>query len=143
MSTLTRIDDRLSVSAQPALAEIAALPAQGFTTLVNNRPDGEEPTQPGDAAEADAARAAGLAYHHLPVTGPTITVEAIQRFGRVLETAPGPVLAHCKGGTRSLTLYVLHEVLSGRMTPEEVVPFGQNHGYDLRGALVWLARHGG
>lgn len=143
MSTPVRITDRLFVSAQPAIGEIAALPGQGVTTLINNRPDDEDALQPGTSAEAEAAGAAGLAYRHIPVTGPTITADAIHAFGNAVETAPGPVLAHCKGGTRSLTLFVLHEVLSGRMTPEEVVPFGERHGFDLRGALVWLARHGG
>lgn len=143
MSTPVRITDRLSVSTQPSLGEIGSLPEAGFTTLINNRPDGEDAAQPGTAAEAKAAEAAGLAYRHIPVTGPTITADAIHAFGTAIETAPGPVLAHCKGGTRSLTLYVLHEVLSGRMTPEEVVPFGERHGFDLRGALVWLARHAG
>ena len=41
-----RITDRLSVSTQPSLGEIGSLPKAGFTTLINNRPDGEAPGQP-------------------------------------------------------------------------------------------------
>ena len=40
------IDETLSVAPQMLPDEVAALAAQGFTALVCNRPDGEEPGQP-------------------------------------------------------------------------------------------------
>jgi hypothetical protein len=41
----------------------------------------------------------------------------------------------------SLTLHVLGEVLAGRMKPGEVEAFGRAHGFDLSGAVQWLARN--
>ena len=135
---LTRIDDTLSVAGQPTLAEIAALGDQGVTTLINNRPDGEEPGQPGTAAEAAAAQGAGLAYQHLPVTGAAFGRAEIDAFRAAVTAAPGPVVAHCRSGTRSLTLHVLGAVLDGRMRRDEVMAFGTRHGFDLSGAVAWL-----
>ena len=135
---ITRIDETLSVASQPTLDEIAALAEQGVTTLINNRPDGEEPGLPGTQAEAAAAEGAGLAYHHLPVTGATLGRAEIHAFRAAVAAAPGPVVAHCRSGTRSLTLHVLGAVLDGRMHRDAVIAFGARHGFDLAGAVAWL-----
>ncbi|WP_019906566.1 TIGR01244 family sulfur transferase [Methylobacterium sp. 77] len=139
---ITPIDSRLSVSGQPDEAEIASLPASGFALLINNRPDGEEPGQPGNAAEAKAAEAAGLAYLHLPVTGPGITRDEIARFREAVDGASGPVIAHCRSGTRSITLWALSEVLAGRLGRDDLTAYGQERGFDLSGAVRWLDTHG-
>ncbi|MCJ2131364.1 TIGR01244 family sulfur transferase [Methylobacterium sp. E-045] len=140
--TITPIDSRLSVSGQPSEAEIADLSTRGFALLINNRPEGEEPGQLGSAAEAAAAEAAGLAYLHLPVTGPGITHEDIARFREAVEGASGPVLAHCRSGTRSLTLWALSEVLAGRLSRDDILAYGRERGFDLGGAVRWLDTHG-
>ncbi len=135
-----KITDQLSVAAQPDVASFAALKAEGYASVVNARPDGEEPGQPGNEAENRAARAAGLGYDFVPVTGPTITEADIRAFQQVVAKAKGPVFAHCKGGTRALTLHALGQVLDGRMKREDVVEFGRAHGFDLAGAAAWLER---
>jgi uncharacterized protein (TIGR01244 family) len=137
-----RITTKLSVAKQPAVGEFPALAAAGFTAIVNNRPDGEEEGQPGSAAEQHAAQAAGLAYMHIPVTGPGITATDVRRFQSAVAGATGPVLGHCKSGTRSLTLWVIGEVLDGRMRAADVRAFGEDLGFDLKGAEAWLAQHG-
>ncbi|GJD56559.1 TIGR01244 family sulfur transferase [Methylobacterium dankookense] len=135
------VDAKLSVAAQPSEAEIAALGVEGVALLINNRPDDEEPGQLGSSAERKAAEAAGLAYLDLPVTGPTITEEAVRRFAEAVAAAPGPVVAHCRSGTRSLTLWAIAAVRSGRLQREEVLAFGAERGIDLAGALRWLDAH--
>jgi uncharacterized protein (TIGR01244 family) len=138
-----RINDKISVARQPEIEAFAELAADGFKAVINNRPDGEDAQQPGSAAEKQAAADAGLAYAHIPVTGATITEADIRAFQAALANTDGPVLAHCKGGTRSLTLWVLGEVLDGRIRADEVRAFGEQRGFDLRGAEAWLAQHGG
>jgi uncharacterized protein (TIGR01244 family) len=140
--SVRKINDKLFVGGQPTVAEFAEIVAQGIRSVINNRPDGEEPTQPGTEAEQRAAVASGLSYDHLPVTGPTITEESVRQFQAIVESAEGPVLAHCRSGTRSLTLFAIGEVLAGRMRPSEVRAFGTSHGFDLSGAERWLQRHG-
>jgi len=109
---------------------------------VNNRPDGEEATQPTSAEEAAAAAAAGLGYAHIPVTGASIREKDVRDLQAALAQTDGPVLVHCRSGTRSLTLYTIGEVLDGRMDRNAVIPFGADIGIDLRGADAWLEQHG-
>ena len=102
-----RLDDRTSVSGQVRPEEVAGLAAQGVTMLVNNRPDGEEPDQPGAADIEAAARAAGISYRHVSILrgiGPA-DVEAMQEALRAAEG--GQVLAFCRSGNRSALTWAL------------------------------------
>lgn len=139
---VTWITDRLAVAKQPALGDFMGLARQGFAAVVNNRPDGEEAGQPGSAAEEVAAHAAGLDYEHIPITAKSIDKTDVRRLQEVLNRTDGPVFAHCKSGTRSLTLWVIGEVLDGQMRLEDVRAFGERHGFDLKVAEAWLAEHG-
>jgi len=138
-----KVSDQFSVAKQPEAPAYAELAAQGFTTLINNRPDGEDAAQPGTVREAMAAGEAGLAYVHIPVSMGSIREADVRRFQAVLQASGGPVVAHCKSGTRSLTLWSIGEVLDGRMAAADLHAFGAQHGIDLRGAVGWLAQHAG
>ena len=137
---VVRISEQLAVGSQPALAEFSALADQGFKLVVNSRPDSEDAEQPGSAAEARAAEAAGLGYAFVPVQSSAITEADVQAFRRAVERASGPVFAHCRSGLRSLTLHALSEVLAGRMEGGDVIEFGSRLGFDLSGARAWVAR---
>lgn len=81
--------------------------AQGFKSVVNNRPDFEGgPDQPTDAAIEAAARAAGLAYAFVPVASGYQSPEEIARFADLLATMPRPLLAFCRSGARSARLFM-------------------------------------
>ncbi len=135
-----KISDVLTVAGQPGQNDILTLGRQGFSTIINARPDAEDAGQLGDAGERETAKAAGIAYHFLPVTRPTITEADVRAFQAAIVAADGPVFAHCKGGTRVLALHAIGEVLDGRMKANEVEAFGRNHGFDLSGATKWLQR---
>ena len=134
-----KISPKLTVAAQPQLADFRAIAQDGFVLLINNRPDNEDPTQPGTVAEAEAARDAGLAYLHLPIGGAPLTEANVRAFHAAIESAAGPVLAHCRSGTRSLNVWLIGEVLEGRMTTEEVMALGRQVGIDMGGAEAWLS----
>jgi uncharacterized protein (TIGR01244 family) len=110
--------------------------------IINNRPGGEEPGQPSASDSRSVAEGQELAYAHIPVTAGQISERQVRAFQEALSEAEGPVLAHCKTGTRSAMLYAIGEVLDGRMGKNEVVPFGQSVGLDLSGAVKWLDAHG-
>ncbi|WP_167858683.1 TIGR01244 family sulfur transferase [Methylobacterium nonmethylotrophicum] len=138
-----QVNDTLTSASQPSLEEIARLRDQGYTTFVNCRPDGEDGDQPGDAAERAAAEAAGLTYHHIPVTGPTITEADIRAFSRAFSAAAGAgakVFGHCKGGGRPVALWALGEVLDGRLSAGDLDATGDRLGVDLKAAKDWLTR---
>jgi len=106
---IRQLDDRTWVSGQVAPHEVAGLAQQGVTVLVNNRPDYEEPGQPMAAEIEDAAAAAGIAYHFVPIVrgiGPA-DVESMQDALR--QAGDGKLLAFCRSGTRSaLALALAH-----------------------------------
>jgi uncharacterized protein (TIGR01244 family) len=129
---IRRIDDRISVSPQITVDDVATLKAQGFTTIVNNRPDGEEAGQPGGDTIAEAAAAAGLAYHAIPITHAGFSHLQLDAMTDVLADADGPILAYCRSGTRSCNLWALASAKGGR-DPAELVAAGGTAGYDLSG----------
>ena len=93
-----------AVSPQITPTDIEALKAMGYRTLINNRPDDEEPGQPRSAEIETAAHAAGLAYAHIPVAG-SLTPEAVQATQAALASLPQPILAFCRSGARSTYLF--------------------------------------
>uniref|UniRef100_UPI003F71CB90 TIGR01244 family sulfur transferase n=1 Tax=Shinella sp. TaxID=1870904 RepID=UPI003F71CB90 len=136
-----KISEKLSVSPQPSVDVIRSLRSLGFTTLINNRPDAEDALQPGTDAEKQAAEHCGLSYSFVPVTLGTITEADVRSFQKALDDSGGPVFAHCKSGTRSLSLYLIGEVLDGRMAAEDVVEFGRANGFDTSAAAAWLEQN--
>lgn len=82
--------------------------AQGFRSVVNNRPDFEAgPGQPTNAAIEAAAQAAGLSYAFLPVAPAYQSPQEIARMAELLATLPKPILAFCRSGARSGRLFYL------------------------------------
>lgn len=139
---MKRLTDKLSISPQLSAADIVAARAAGIRGIINNRPDGEEPGQPSAGTNAAIAAAEGLSYAHIPVRPGVIEVRDVRAFQRVLADAGGPVLAHCKTGTRSATLYAIGEVLDGRMRPSDLAALEEKAGVDLSGGRSWLASQG-
>jgi uncharacterized protein (TIGR01244 family) len=101
------IDDKFLASPQIAVSDIADAKALGVVTIINNRPDGEEPSEPqGDEIEA-AVTAAGMRYVSIPVTHAGFSGPQVAAMALALEQAGGPVLAYCRSGTRSTLLWAL------------------------------------
>lgn len=87
-----------------AMAELARL---GFRSVVNNRPDFEGgPGQPTNASVEAAARAAGLEYRFLPVSGGYQSPEEIAAMGSLLAELPRPLMMFCRSGARSTKLFL-------------------------------------
>lgn len=145
MSDFRSVTPDFAVAAQLSADDIARAAAQGFRTIINNRPDGEAPDQlPAREAEA-AAKSAGLVYFALPFAGPPPPA-AVARTAEMLEEAAGPVLAYCRTGTRSITAWAMAQALVGALSPDEIIALAAKAGYDLtgaRGALEGLSPGGG
>jgi uncharacterized protein (TIGR01244 family) len=106
MLSVKPLSTDFSVAAQIAVSDIASIKAQGFATLVNNRPDFEHgPEQASDEQLRAAAQQAGLHYVFLPVTPGQFTAQQIATMAQVIEISPKPILAFCRSGSRSANLY--------------------------------------
>lgn len=133
-----RINDHISVSGQIAPEDIAALKAQGYTTIINNRPDGEAPDQPAAADIEAAAKAAGLAYHHIPLGRTGVTAEMVEQTKAALAQSQGPAFAFCRSGTRSTTLWALSQ--AGEMEADEIIGQAAHAGYDVSHLASYLGQ---
>jgi len=133
MSDFRRVTDQISVSPQIDLEDLAEAARQGFGQVINNRPDNEAPGQPTSREVEAAAKAAGLAYAHIPVHGGP-TREQAEAMAKLLAGAPGPTLAFCRSGTRSIVTWALGESLAGAPR-DELVAAGRAAGYDLDAVL--------
>lgn len=87
-------------------SHLAEIVKQGYKSVINNRPDFEGgPDQPINAEIQAQAEALGLSYAFLPVIPGAFTQEQVEEMARLLKTMPGPILAFCRSGARSTTLY--------------------------------------
>lgn len=127
--TIARLNDRLSVSPQLQLGDLPAVAARGFKTLICNRPDGEGADQPTHQEMSAAAAALGLRLHYLPVVSGTVDDASARAFGALLSKEAAPVLAYCRTGMRSVTLWALSS--SGTESTDALMAAGEKAGYDL------------
>jgi sulfide:quinone oxidoreductase len=137
---IKRIDESLSVSGQIAADALAAVKAAGYRAVIDNRPDGEAADQPGFEEIARAATAAGLEVRYLPVTSGRVSDADAAAFASALSLLPKPVLAYCRTGTRSATLWSLAE--AGRRPLPEILRRTKEAGYDMSGVVRRIANRG-
>ncbi|MBN7798154.1 TIGR01244 family phosphatase [Parahaliea mediterranea] len=117
--------------------DMPAIAAAGYKVVLNNRPDGEVPGQPGSAEIAAAAAAHGLEYRYLPVTAMNFPGAALADVAAAFD-GDGPVLAYCRSGTRSTNLWVVSRPAGERADARERA---RQLGYDLSMADRLLAGH--
>ena len=104
---------QLNVAGRLDRADIDTLAGAGVRTIINNRPDGEDPGQLSAAEARRLAEAHGIVYHHIPITAATLTRADVDAFVAALRDAPAPVVAHCRSGTRSALLWALTRLRDG------------------------------
>lgn len=126
---IRKLTDQISVSPQILPGEIADPEMDGFRSVINNRPDGEVDGQPASDELAQAAAANGLAYRHIPVVPGRYEQDLVEAMAKALEGMPAPVLAFCRTGTRSTTLWALQ---AARVSDAEaIVKVAGDAGYDI------------
>jgi uncharacterized protein (TIGR01244 family) len=102
-----QISEDFTVSGQIGPEHVPAIAAEGYRSILCNRPDGEEPGQPAFAAVEAAARAAGLDVAFVPVISGAITEEDVTAFRAAMAELPEPVFAYCRSGARCQHLWML------------------------------------
>jgi uncharacterized protein (TIGR01244 family) len=130
------LTDDFAVSPQLRPADVAEAAAQGYTTIINNRPDGEGWGQPKNADIEASALALNLNYYHLPISLRGLTPEQVQDQARITETSKGPILAFCNTGTRSATVWALTQ--AGKMDADAIIEAAAKAGYKLHHLREYL-----
>lgn len=134
---IVKLTDSLGVCAQITPDDVPGIAAAGYKVLINNRPDGEESAQPSGAAIADAARAAGLEYHYMPVTAQSFPGPDFDAMTDLLDDPTRPVLAYCRSGTRCANLWVASRDAVDR---EQAIFEAKRLGFELAMAARFISR---
>lgn len=135
------LTDTYSVTPQIVAEDIPAIAAAGFTTVICNRPDGENPADLAAEALRPLIEAAGLKLVVNPVVGGALTMENVDAQRAALDGASGKVLAYCASGNRSSIVWALAN--AGRMPVDDLIAPGARYGYQVaqfRGMIEQLAQ---
>lgn len=130
-----------AVSPQIEPGDLPAIKAAGYTTIIDNRPDGEIPDHLQTDPMREAAEALGLVFVPNPVIGGALTMANVTAQAEAMATATGPVLAYCASGNRSSVVWALAN--AGKRPVDELVGIPARFGYQLdhlRPQLEALAR---
>ena len=128
-----KLTESLSVAAQITPQDIGGLAAQGFTTVVCNRPDGESPGQAGmDEMEA-ACHEAEVLFIRYPVSVMNFPGADLEGLGALFADPNQKVLAYCRSGTRCANLWILSRDEAGRA---DAIAVARDIGFDLSMAAV-------
>jgi sulfide:quinone oxidoreductase len=134
------VDTEISVSPQIAPGDLKAIAEAGYKTVICNRPDGEGNDQPLFQEIEDAAKKAGLTAHYLPVETGKVQDGDAEAFGKLMDSVPKPVLAYCRSGTRSVTLWSLSQ--GGKRPLPDILAKTKAAGYDMHGVVRRIANGG-
>jgi uncharacterized protein (TIGR01244 family) len=118
-----------AVSPQISVQDLALAQAQGFTTIIDNRPDGELPSALHGAEMERAARALGLDFVINPIISGGLSARNIALQSRAMTDAKGPVLAYCASGNRSSVVWAL--TMKGQIPVDTLISTAAQFGYDL------------
>ncbi|QUS35540.1 TIGR01244 family sulfur transferase [Falsirhodobacter algicola] len=123
------LTDSYAVSPQIEPEDFAAIRAAGYTTVINNRPDGEIPDELQSQAMRKAAEEAGLTFIDNPVIGGALTEGNVDAQRTAIDAAEGPVLAYCASGNRSSVVWALAH--AGEIPADELIERPAQYGYQL------------
>ena len=130
----------LSVTGQLHPDDVVTLKNAGYRAIICNRPDGEGSDQ---ALFADIERAAqqhGMQAHYLPADTSKVSDEQAELFGKLLETLPKPIVAYCRSGMRSTTLWALSQARAQPL--EQIVDAAKKAGFDMASVARRIANQG-
>ena len=122
------LSDTVWASPQVSPDALTALAEAGVGRLINNRPDHEEPGQPTAAEMEAAARAAGLDYRWIPISGLPSPAQAAAVAEALADGTP--TLLFCRSGMRSSAAWAMAECAGGA-DPDAVRAAAAVAGYDL------------
>lgn len=118
-----------AVSPQIEPGDLPAIKAAGYTTVIDNRPDGEIPPHLHTDQMRAAAEALGLAFVANPVIGGAMTMDNVTAQGAAIAASSGPVFAYCASGNRSSVVWALAQ--AGKRPADELIGLPARFGYQL------------
>ncbi|WP_370200007.1 TIGR01244 family sulfur transferase, partial [Roseibium sp.] len=134
------INSQISVAPQVKPEDMADFAQQGFRSVICNRPDGEGADQPSFEEIEAAAGKLGMEARYLPIVAGKVGDTDAEEFGRLMESLPKPILAYCRTGTRSATLWSLSQ--AEKLPLSDILSKTKAAGYDMAGVVRRIANGG-
>lgn len=135
-----KINGQISVAPQIAPKDLADIAQSGFRSVICNRPDGEGADQPTFEEIETAAEKFGIEARYLPIVAGKVGDEDAAAFADLLDNLPKPVLAYCRTGTRSATLWSLSQAET--LSVADILEQTNSAGYDMAGVVRRIANGG-
>ncbi len=132
-----------AVSPQIDPADLPAIKAAGYTTIIDNRPDGEIPPDLHTDVMRAAAESLGLTFVANPVIGGGMTMDNVTTQRAAIDAATGPVFAYCASGNRSSVVWAIAH--AAQLPADDLIGIPARFGYQLehlRPTLESLAQKG-
>ncbi|WP_308074139.1 TIGR01244 family sulfur transferase [Neisseria polysaccharea] len=128
---ILKLDEHLYISPQLTKADAEQISLLGIKTVICNRPDCEEESQPDFAQIKQWLEQAGVTgFHHQPVIARDIQNHDVEAFRQLIGQAEYPVLAYCRTGTRCSLLWGLRRAAEG-MPVDEIIRRAEAAGVNL------------
>ncbi len=136
---MKNLHDNLFVAGQINASDFLKFKEAGVTTIINNRPDGEEVEQLSAAQAEELAKKHGINYHYLPMAnGQPLPPNLIEEFKSIVAASDGKILAHCRSGMRSSFIWALGAIPDSKVTVDEAIEAAQKAGIPLQNARAVL-----
>ncbi len=130
----------LSVTPQLVVADLAALHRAGIRAIICNRPDGEGADQPNFSEIERAAQPFGIEARYLPAESGKVSDSDAASFGTLMQQLPKPVVAYCRTGMRSTSMWALSQ--AGVLPMPVILEQAKAAGFDLKGLLRRIVNGG-
>ncbi len=98
----TDMGDGVSVTSQLALTDGSLLRSWAIGTVIDLRPDGEQPDQPSSADMATMVRGQSMQFAYVPIPHGEVPAEAVQTLADTVRGARRPILLYCRSGNRAV-----------------------------------------
>jgi uncharacterized protein (TIGR01244 family) len=110
VSNFSRLETTVACAGATKASAVPAIKKMGFASIINLR----LPTENGAdiESEAEAAKAAGIKYFHIPMNGQNLDPAVADKFIATI-TTPGnePAFIHCASGNRASAMWMIKRMV--------------------------------
>lgn len=110
ITNFAQVETTVACAGAVTPSAVAGIKKMGFASIINLRLDNEKGAD--IDAEAAAAKAAGITFVHLPLSGSMPDPAVADRFLKIIaEPGNQPAFIHCASGNRAAAMWLIKRVL--------------------------------
>jgi len=125
-----KINEAITIGAQPSEAELKAMAEDGVKAVINLRADGEDMQPMPPEAEGKKVQAFGMKYITLPVAIKEAGPDLVDRFRQALAETPKPVFVHCRLGKRAGAFVMMDQAVQQGWSGQQTLDMAEDMGFE-------------